>query len=42
MTEPGKGGEVGGVGRPKEARRKRGGGETTPLFILTIGFREFV
>lgn len=25
MTEPGKGGEVGGVGRPKEARRKRGG-----------------
>lgn len=41
MTEPGKGGEVGGVGRPKEARRNRGG-ETTPLFILTIGFREFV
>lgn len=29
MTEPGKGGEVGGVGRPKEARRKRGGWNDT-------------
>lgn len=41
MTEPGKAGGVGGVGQRK-AEGNGGGFETTPLFILTIGFGEFV